>query len=245
MKINILNYLGIENINDVTAKFRRGGIIVIDNFETFRRMTKEIMNFIQQSPRNIQYILTSRNEEQCEYKINLKGFGEENNGLDFIEEYSNLMDFDIEHISKEEKKQLLYESQGNTLIILLALERISSKKKSITEVIAELSTVSTGNTEVIAEFMYKNTFDQTIQELQERNLEVIEILRIIALYEEPVDIFSISKIADVKIKNVEAVCVYLSTKLILSKNEDLFSMSEFATKFIFFNLYLMRWKNVS
>ena len=87
------------------------------------------MNFIQQSPRNIQYILTSRNEEQCEYKINLKGFGEENNGLDFIEEYSNLMDFDIEHISKEEKKQLLYESQGNTLIILLALERISSKKK--------------------------------------------------------------------------------------------------------------------
>lgn len=39
------------------------------------------------------------------------------------------MDFDIEHISKEEKKQLLYESQGNTLIILLALERISSKRK--------------------------------------------------------------------------------------------------------------------
>ena len=116
------------------------------------------MNFIQQSPRNIQYILTSRNEEQCEYKINLKGFSEENNGLDFIEEYSNLMDFDIEHISKEEKKQLLYESQGNTLIILLALERISSKKKSITEVIAELSTVSTGNTEVIAEFMYKKYF---------------------------------------------------------------------------------------
>lgn len=237
LKTNIFSYLEIESINETVSKYSRGGIIVIDNFETFSENDKEeIMKFIRRSPRNIQYILTSRNEEQCEEKINLKGFNEENNGLQFIKKYSNLMDFDIENLLVEHQKQLLYESQGNTLIILLALERISSKKKSIEEILAELSTISTENTEVIAEFMYKNTFDQAIEELKERNLEVVEILRIIALYDEPVDIFSLSKITDVKIKNVEAICVYLSTKLILSKNEDLFSMSEFAIKFIFFNL---------
>lgn len=93
--------------------------------------------------------------------------------------------------------------------------------------------------------MYKNTFDQTIQELQERNLEVIEILRIIALYEEPVDIFSISKIADVKIKNVEAVCVYLSTKLILSKMKIYSLCLNLQQNLFSLIFYLMRWKNVS
>lgn len=237
LKANILSYLEIEMIKDAMSKYNRGGIIVIDNFETFsKKDKKEIMEFIRRSPRNIQYILTSRNEEQCEEKINLKGFNEDNKGIEFIQKYSDLMDFDLEHVSEDQKKQLLYESQGNTLIILLALERISSKKKSIEEILAELSTVSTENTEVIAEFMYKNTFDQAIGELKERSLEVIDVLRVIALYDEPVDIFSLSKITDVKIKNVETICVYLATKLILSKNEDLFSMSEFATKFIFFNL---------
>lgn len=237
LKTNLLSYLNLKEITESPSKYSSGGLIFIDNFETFSEKDKtQVMNFIQTSPRNIQYILTSRNEEECEYKINLQGFSEENNGLKFIKEYSELMEFDIEHISNEEKKALLYQSQGNTLLILLALERVNSKKKTISEIIAELSTISSGNTEVIAEFMYKNTFDQTIKELQNRNLEVIDILKIIALYEEPVDIFSISKIANVKIKNVETVCIYLSTKLILTKNEELYSMSEFATKFIFFNL---------
>ncbi len=41
------------------------------------------------------------------------------------------MDFDIEHISKEEQKQLLYESQGNTLIILLALDKLIALKRKV------------------------------------------------------------------------------------------------------------------
>ncbi|WP_342441998.1 ATP-binding protein [Lysinibacillus sp. FSL K6-0057] len=237
LKVNILNYLKLSAISEAGSTYRNGGIVVIDNFETFSEFDKqEVMNFIQQSPRNIQYILTSRNEESCEYKLNLKGFSEQNNGLGFIEKYAQIMGIDLEHISEEDKKSLLYESQGNTLIILLAMDRISSKKKTINEIIAELSTISTENTEIIAEFMYKNTFDQTIAELQERDLEAVEILRIIALYDEPIDIFSISKIADLKIKNVETTCVYLSTKLIVTKSAELYSMSEFATKFIFFNL---------
>ena len=54
---------------------------------------------------------------------------------------------------------------------------------AIQSIISELNNVSSQNVEIIADFMYKNSFDQTINELNKRNFKPIEMLRVISLYD--------------------------------------------------------------
>lgn len=230
---NLFTYLNIKNWNDESYDKETNGIIVIDNFESFENSDKDlIFDFIKNSPRNVSFILTSRNEERCEERIQLEEFTERNNGIDFIntfiEEYEMLVE-----LSQEQKRKLVNATKGNTLILILALERINDGKKDFNSIMEELDNISSQNIEIIADFMYKNSFDQTINDLSSKNYAPIDILRIIALYNEPVDLFSISTLTDIAIREVEFVCNYLSTKLILEKVQELYSINDFANKFMF------------
>ncbi|BCB05581.1 hypothetical protein [Bacillus sp. KH172YL63] len=230
---NIYKYLGIKNWEESFQKQYNKGLIIIDNFETFDEEDKiKTLDFIKKSPRSVQYIITSRNEERCEEKLYIEGFNEKNNGVNFINDYINENNLSL-NLSNESKLELLHGTKGNTLILVLALERLNEGKTSINTIVSELEDVSSQNAEIIADFMYKNSFNQTIDELTSKGYEPIKMLRIISLYNEPVDIFSISKISNINIKDIEHMCNYLSTKLILNKTEELYSLNEFANKFIF------------
>lgn len=236
LESNIFSILNIQNLKEISNIYTNGGIIFIDNFETFSFEDKsKILDFINKSPRNVQYILTSRNEEDCEKKINLKGFENISSGKVFIREYCKQinLEFDFE---EEALEKLIKYSQGNTLIILLALERTKNKIISLEKILLELSSVTNKNTEILAEFMYKNTFDQTLHELELKHFNVKDVLKIIALYNEPIDVYSINKLSNIEVFKVEEICNYLSTKLILVKENEMFSMTDFAIKFIFSKL---------
>lgn len=230
---NLFSYLKISDWNDPNYNKEANGIVVIDNFETLSQEDKDmILYFIKTSPRNVGYIITSRNEEKCEEKLYLEGFDEDNYGVEFINQYTDEHALSIS-LDLQTKKEIIETTKGNTLILILALERINDGKTTIKEILSELNNISSQNAEIIADFMYKNSFDQTIKELNSRHFQPIEMLRIISLYDEPVDLFSISTLADMKISHVETMCNFLATKLILNKTEELFSLNEFANKFIF------------
>lgn len=177
--------------------------------------------------------MTSREEEQCEQKIHLKGFDLNNNGESFVKNYviENELNVDL----KGKTVDLINSSKGNTLILVLALLRLQEKINTVDEIISELDSTSSSNMEMMSLFMYKNTFDRVIKELNNPN--TLKILAIISLYGEPVDLFSISKLSQINsITEVENVCNILATKLVLTKIEEQYVINEFANKFIFIKL---------
>lgn len=230
-KNSICNYLSIENKDDKNIyeyMDKNNGIIIIDNIENLINKN-DLIRFIKRSPRSVQYIVTSRNEEMCEEKLNVIGFDERNNGLKFIDRYIETNQLNI-NLTEKDKKNLIVASRGNTLILVTSLERIKSKKSNITDIISELTNISSYNTQQIAEFMYKNTLDQTLEELKEYNVE--KLLNIIVLYDEPINLYAMSELTGMLIQDIEIVCETLTSKLVLYKAQDLFRLNDFASKFI-------------
>lgn len=207
------------------------GIIVIDNFETIKTEDKpRFFDFIKMVPRSIQFIITSRNEEPCEDKINLKEFYDKEKGLRFVSTYIDYYELKIK-LSEQEIFKLIELSKGNTLIIVLTLQMLSNNH-SIDNLFSELEGVESSNIDIISDFMYKNTIGQAIDYLVSNNHNPIEILKVISLYDVPVDLYSISKISNQSVQSVEFICEYLATKIILEKIGETYKPNEFANKFI-------------
>ena len=234
-KNSLCNYLSIDNEDSIYKYMSQNeGIVVIDNIENLKDKQR-LIEFIKKSPRTVQYIVTSRNEEMCEEKLNVLGFDEKNNGISFIDKYIKENNFDI-FLTEEEKKKLINAAVGNTLILVTSLERIRTGNSTIENIINELNNISSYNTQQIADFMYKNTFDQTIDELKDYNVE--NLLRVIAVYEEPIDLYAMSELTNIQIRDIEKMCDTLTNKLVLYKTQDLYVLNDFASKFIFSKVLL-------
>lgn len=234
-KKSLCDYLDINDENIIYEYMNQNkGLIIVDNIENLKDKNF-LIEFIKKSPRTVQYIVTSRNEEMCEEKLNVLGFDEKNNGISFINDYIEENNLDLS-LDSNDKRGLINASVGNTLILVTSLERISSGKSTIKNIISELNNVSSYNTQQIADFMYKNTFDQTINELKDYNVE--SLLRVIALYEEPIDLYAMNELTDINIKEIENMCNTLTSKLVLYRTQDLFTLNDFASKFIFSKILL-------
>ena len=224
---SILQQNGIKNLDSTK------GLVVVDNFENLVEKDKTaFFEYIKKTPRSIQYILTSRNEELSEDKLNLKEFKESTLGVKFIDEFiaANEVIFPIK-LDERTKKELVELSKGNTLIIVLAIQLLQ-KGNSIEEVLSDLRGVEAVNMEVIADFMYKNTIQQTIEDLELAKCNPIEILKVISLYEVPIDIYSISFLSKQNISSVEQVCTLFTSRLVLEKVSESYKPNDFANKFI-------------
>ncbi|MFW6009023.1 MAG: ATP-binding protein [archaeon] len=226
-------YKKLKKIFKKNNNHKNKGLIIIDNFEIFSDDDKEkIIKFIKKSPRSVQYILTSRNEENCEEKLHISGFDKNESGIKFIDRYCEENDLKI-NLTNKEKIDLINASVGNTLILILALQRLDDNKIGIKKIIEELENNSAVNSELIVKFMYKNTFDQTIKELRNEDFKPAKLLKIIALYNEPVDVASLSSLTEYNPREVEYLCDKLCSKLILNKTKELYTLNEFASKFIY------------
>lgn len=241
LKTRLFSLLHVSNLDELVMP----GIIVIDNVETFSQEDRRLLiDFIRNSPRTIQYILTSRNEERCEDRIYLHEF-DKSGGREFIDKYIEENDLNVV-LNDYEKDILIDGSRGNTLILVLSLKRLDIRKTTITEIDEELisrkivfdsinkelKSVSSQNLETIANFMYKNTFEQTLDEMKKLRLHPDEVLKVISLYNEPVDLFSISTLSGVPLSDTEKICNILSQKLVLEKNGELYQINEFANKYV-------------
>lgn len=223
--------LKVEKISEIPEKYRKG-IIVIDNVENFTSNDKSgLYDFIKSMPRNIQFILTSRNEEQCEEKINIEEYREIAKGRRFIKEY---LEFE-EHsstFSEQDEVDLLQASKGNTLILVQALNSIINQVSTITGIVSSLAPMKTKEAHIIADFMYKNTFDNAIKELEDKGFSAKDIIIIASLYKEPIDLYSVSRLCRIDIAAANEVCNYLTKRLIFIKAGEYYRINEFANNFI-------------
>jgi len=223
--------LDILKVNQIEEFNNEKSIVIIDNLETLPTEKQYFFDFIRNSPENIQYIITSREIERCDDIIELKGFESLEQGEEFIKQYIDEYELDIEYKSKY--NDLIDASKGNTLILVLSLIRLNENSDSLEVILNELQATTTKNISAVANFMYKNTFDIAIRKIEDSGFNYKELLTIISAYNEPIDLHSLARLSNVKnVAELEKVCEYLTNKLILSRQGDYYELNEFANRFI-------------
>lgn len=112
-KSSLFNYLNISSENELAAL---SGILIIDNIETLKEEKQKFIDFIKTLPDKIQVIITSREEEEAENKLHLQGYENQENGKNFIKEYIEEYNLNLEF--KEDYTEIIQASKGNTLILV-------------------------------------------------------------------------------------------------------------------------------
>ena len=238
----ILSELSIETFR----KFRDEGLIVIDNLETLPLEERQkIKNFVDtQTPSEMQFILTSRNSEEYDLNFKLAGF-DASTGIKFIDAYNEENSLDLA-LSLEEKTQLLNLAQGNTLVLVLSLRRLSNKLATISGLKAEfsnanawkslrssLSTTPSNTYEVVAEFMYKDTFEHIEAIFGDHKELFYKILKVFAVIpNDSTDISTICLLTKESYPDIEAAMDILCNYLIIEKRDTQYTLNNFAEKYI-------------
>ena len=231
----IVSALELSDVTEIVSMSKKG-IIVIDNIENILEIEKKkIFEYMKTIPRCVHFIVTSRNEEPCEAKIHITGFNKDNGGINFIEEIIETEQYNV-NLSKDEIVSLVDASKGNALIIVQSLSVLDRNVSSFKQVIQSLESMKSKNSEMIANFMYKNTFDSTLSYLEDNGFPVKDVLQILSLYNERIELYSISKLVKIDISDAEELCHTLSERLILIKIGEYYELNEFANRFIFTKL---------
>jgi hypothetical protein len=131
---------------------------------------------------------------------------------------------------------LIDSSKGNALILVQCLSALNDGTTSIDEIISNLQNIQSKSVEVIADFMYKNTFERAISDLESKGFDPKNVIRIMSLYGEKIDLYSISKLSGIDTGTAEVICRHLLNKLIINKIGEYYSINEFANSFIFIKL---------
>lgn len=231
----ICNALRIDNIDDLVIKYKRG-IIVIDNIENLLPEEKiKIFTFIKSLPQEVQFIITSRNEEQGDERIHLEEFRDTTIGIKFITEYlkqENIF-LDLKH---EDYSKLILSAKGNALILIQLLNILANKTQNLDSLVNSVNSIKAKNAETIADFMYKNTFNDAIKTISDKGNSPEKIIQIISLYDEPIELYSISRLAKLDVSTTEEIIDYLTQQLILVKQGEYYSLNEFAKRFVFIKM---------
>ncbi len=231
----IYRIFDLKNFEEL-QKVELNGLIIIDNIENLPSDEKEkIFDMMKKLPRNIQFILTSRIEEPCEEKIYLSEFKDFEKGYEFIINYISTNDLDVV-LSNSDIQKLLSSTKGNTLLLVQSLLSLGDKTTSVDEISINLNNYESSAFEKIVSFMYKNTFDSAIQDLESKNYNPKSVILLATLYEEKIDLYALSKLTELNINEVREVSNYLSSKLIFNKTQEFYTVNEFASRFIFISL---------
>lgn len=242
LETSIYNALNIESF----ANFNKTGIIVIDNLESIHEDERaKIYTFVESmSPISVQYIITSRNEENYQERMGISGFSN-TNGKKFIHEYVEENNLDLS-LSETEMEQLLESTKGNTLVLVLSLRRLSRKIATIegitsdlsalptvSNIVNEFSTIPLNGYDIISEFMFKNTFDELEKTFKEHADLLFSLLKIFAVYpNQEIDIYTICMLSDLSYLNINPYINLLCQYLILEKNGETYHLNSFAEKYI-------------
>lgn len=229
IKREIKKYLGTDDL----VGYDKKGLIVIDNFETLPQEEKiKIDQFITyESKHEIQYVITSRNDEHINtnYQLQIRTFSE-NDGCEFIDRYleENAL---LISLNIENKKKLVELCKGNTLVLVLSLHRLM-QGVGIAIIEKELSSIGSETVNNIVGFMSKNAFDEIFGQFKEQREEVEKLLQVMVMYEEPIDKYSLMVLSHTDMLLVDNVVHALTTGLILEEKQEEIQINAFAKTYL-------------
>lgn len=238
----IRNTLEIDDFRD----FKKEGLVIVDNLESLTPEEREnVKDYVStKTPAEMQFIITSRNSENYETNLKLAGF-DSKNGHEFIGEYitENSLELDL---TDNEKEELIQISQGNTLVLVLSLRRLSLNLFSFSVLKTEYDSRNawkklleykrktvTNAYEVVADFMYQDTFEH-LEEMFKANIggfyKVLEVFSVVQ--NGRVDIGTICMLTEEQYNYIEEVIEVLCNYLIIERHEMQYELNGFAEKYI-------------
>lgn len=229
IKCEITKYLGTDDL----LSYSQNGLIVIDNFETLPETEKQKINnfIIYESNQDIQYVITSRNNDYIgtNYQLQMKTFNE-TDGCEFIEKYLEENALLIE-LTELEKKKLITLCKGNTIVLVLSLNRLS---RGVDLRIIEKELISIGSETInnIVSFMSKNSFDEIYKQFSNNENDIDRILQILVLYDDPIDKYSLKVLSETELVFVDQVVDALILGLILEQHREEVLINEFAKTYL-------------
>ena len=229
--------LSIEGFDDNWQKL---GILVIDNLETLNGEERaKIIDYINyELPSSIQVIITTRIPEHADETITLRGF-QSDAGLDFINEYLTKNQISID-LTDEQKNELAKYSYGNSLVLVLALKRMASKKSSYRAIINELKQLPKSTDDnSISQFMFQNTIEELYSIYPQISETIKSVLICLSLRPEALsaDVLALAH-KDSSIDEIDDILQLLTQYLVVEKAGDSYSINEFANHFIMTSLAL-------
>lgn len=233
----VFNALSISEFDD---DWHNSGILIVDNLETLsEEERKKIINYIEADlPSSIQVIITTRIPENADETITLHGFQNES-GLNFIREYLTKNGVDID-LTEDQQKDLIRYSYGNSLVLVLALRRMASKKASYREIIGELQRLPKNTAESsISHFMFQNTIEELFNLYPQYAETLKKVLVCLSVRQEPLSVEILAQVnKDNTIEEIQDVLRLLAKYLVVEKVGDYYSINEFANHFIVTSLPL-------
>lgn len=222
------------SIEAFTDEWNEPGIVVIDNLETLPEdERRKIIEYVEvEFPSSIQTIVTTRIPEHADATVSLHGFHNEA-GIVFIGEYLEKNHISLD-LTNSQKSDLIRFSYGNSLVLVLAIERMSSKKTTFREIIEELKVLPQNTTEYsISSFMFQNTIDQLYTLFPESKSLIGNILILFSVASAPLSVEILGKVnPENTIDEIIEVLQLLTQYLIIDKTGEEYSINEFAENFI-------------
>lgn len=240
---NIYRFLKISSFSN----FNKTGIIIVDNLETLSADERsKVSDFIRfASPQQIQYIITSRNEENYEYRKKIAGFDDNSSGREFVLSY--LKENNSELVLTDNDIQILLQiSMGNTLVLVLCLRRLSLNVVTINGIMSDMSTPATvsklekemkqipaNGFNIISEYMFKNSFQEVQENFKTCSVLLSSILKIFAVYPaDEIDLYTISMLSKQPYCMLDPILELLCEYLIIERKGDWYRLNQFAEKYI-------------
>ena len=168
-------------------------------------------------------------------KIHVEEFKVDELGAQFVSELIDSEAFNLV-LTPAMTLRVLDVSKGNALIILQILNNLSKGLTTFDEITKSLESLRSKNSEIIANFMYKNTFDSALYDLRAKGYPADRVIQVISLYDERIELYSISKLAEIEISAAESLCNILLERLVLVKMGEYYELNEFAKRFVFIKL---------
>ncbi len=225
------------SIQGFDENWQKTGILIIDNLEELSiEERKKIVDYIyDELPSSIQTVITTRIPEHADEAITLRGFQSEA-GLEFINEYLEKNQISID-LTDEQKKELINDSYGNSLVLVLALKRMASKKSSYRAIIKELQQLPKKTDDnSISQFMFQNTIKELCSIYSEMSETIESVLICLSLRSEALSADVLALAHNRSIDEIDQILQLLAQYLVVEKSGDSYSINEFANRFVMTSL---------
>lgn len=239
LKSLIFSDLEIVEFDDY---WKSDGIIIIDNLETLNTDDRHnVMDYLyEELPSTVQAIITTRvPENDVDYSLPVKGFRNEA-GVNFIKRYAEQNGFET-NLSDEQMSTLVKYSFGNSLVLVLSLKRLASKKTSYHTIITEMKNLPSDNTEsIITQFMFQNTINEILKIYSSQSDGIRSVLICLSLSSVPLSVETLMAAhrgTNLLVSEIEDILQLLTEYLVTDKVNDCYSINEFAARFILINMH--------
>ena len=143
-------------------------------------------------------------------------------------------------MTDEQKNELTKYSYGNSLVLVLALKRMASKKSSYRAIINELKQLPKSTDDnSISQFMFQNTIEELYSIYPQISETIKSVLICLSLRPEALsaDVLALAH-KDSSIDEIDDILQLLTQYLVVEKAGDSYSINEFANHFIMTSLAL-------